>query len=203
MRKCKLVLLTLMISLLFSACKSIPMLTDSDADIYAKIHNRFSHMTSYSSEVTMTVISNKTENKYELKQYFKAPDKMAAVYCDYGTKYIITETGAHLSRGESSAIFPANDDVNYLFLNEFFKIYYLAQDTTLAVLNTEGGGSTILETELTTPTAYRYRARLTINNKTLSPMRLAICDMSGNDVLYADYKSFIYNDSIDDSIFSS
>ncbi len=192
-----------MITFLFTSCESITILSDSDADIYAKIHNRYSKMESYTAEVTLTVISNKTEKTYKVKQGYLSPDKMVANFLDTGAKAIIKEKNVTLSYGENLVTLPASSDINYLFINEFFKMYYMSQSTALSVASHDRGSTTRLETELISPTSHRYKSVLTINNKTLNPERLSVCDMSGKDVLFADFHSFVYNDKIDENEFTN
>lgn len=186
-----------MTTLLLTSCKGVIMLTDSEADIYAKIHKRYAAMDSYTAEVTMTVKSNKTESSYRLRQQYLAPDKMSAELTDAGIKTIIDGDNAVVINGENATVIPAAGDINYLFVNEFFRLYYLSQETAVSVTSgSTSGGVTRLETELIKPTAYRYRAIMTVSNQTLNPESLIITDMSGETVLRADFSSFIYNDKI-------
>lgn len=201
MRRCIRIFFLLMICLVFASCSGITPLSDSDADIYAKIHKRYSKMTSYTSEVTICAKGNKTENIYTAKQYYISPDKMLTVFDD-GLKILINGAASQVKMGDNEAVFSASDDIYYLFINEFFRLYYLSQDTALSVANHSAGSITRLTAYLPSAKASRYKLVLTINNKTLSPDRLSVCDAGGNEVLYADFKSFIINDKIDEEIFS-
>lgn len=178
------------------------MLSDKDAGIYEKIHKKYINLKSYSATVDLTVISNKTKKSYRVKQYMKEPDMMLIEYQDTGAKILIKDGRAFAKFAESQLILDADDDINYLFINEFLRLYYMSQETSLSVLsNSDDAGLTYMGTELTNPTAYRYRLVLAIDNKTLNPVRLSVCDMAGEDVMYADFKDFIYNDKLSDDCF--
>ena len=169
------------------------MFTDSDADIHAKIHKRYSDMKSYAADVKITVKSNKTENVYTAKQFFSEPDTMSVEFNESGTLYLIKNGMAVLKKGENELSFPAANSINYLFINEFFKLYYTSQDTAITVSSDEVLSVTRLETELIGSTSKRNSAVLTVNNKTLSPERLVIYDFGKNPVIEVDFLSFIYN----------
>lgn len=190
-----------MMCLALSSCSGITMLSDSDADTYAKIHKRYIQMLSYCADVKITVLGNKTQKTYQAKQYYLSPDKMMLDFSG-GLKIIFAGDKAKVISGENSEEFHASDDVNYLFVNEFFELYYRSQDTAVSTQNHDDGGSTFLETELINQTSHRYKAVLKVNNKTLNPERLTVRDLGGNDVICADFSSFLYNAKIAEEIFT-
>ncbi|MBP3337322.1 MAG: hypothetical protein J6L59_02820 [Clostridia bacterium] len=201
MKKISLFFTLLMMCLALSSCSGITMLSDSDADTYAKIHKRYIQMPSYCADVKITVLGNKTQKTYQAKQYYLSPDKMMLDFSG-GLKIIFAGDKAKVISGENSEEFHASDDVNYLFVNEFFELYYRSQDTAVSTQNHDDGGSTFLETELINQTSHRYKAVLKVNNKTLNPERLTVRDLGGNDVICADFSSFLYNAKIAEEIFT-
>lgn len=201
LKKISLFLALLMTSFVLGSCSGITMLSDSDADTYAKIHKRYIQMSSYCADVKITVLSNKTQKTYQAKQYCLLPDKMMLDFSE-GLKIVFAGDKVNVISGENSEEFHASDDVNYLFVHEFFELYYRSQDTAVSAQNHDDGGSTFLETELINQTSHRYKAVLKINNKTLNPERLTVRDLGGNDVIYADFSSFLYNAKIAEEIFT-
>ena len=183
---------------LLCSCTKISLLSDNDAETGAKIHKRYMKMTSYSSDVKITVIGNKTEKIYQAKQYFVSPDKMMLDFSD-GFKIILNGEKAYLINGDKKEEYKTKDELNYLFVNEFFSLYYRSMETAVSAQHHEGGDSTLFETELLNESAHRHTAILKINNKTLNPERLIVRDLGGKDVLYADFSSFLYNQKTDDN----
>lgn len=204
------VLLTLMISVFaFSACGG-NRLSDSDMDVYEKIHSYYSKMESYSANVTFSVFSNKTENKYTAEQKAMGNDKF---YCkvtapDSGLSVTTISNGTTtktLADGtDYSVTVPSSDTMNLLFINSFFKTYYSSEETYLAVNGGGKGNVTILETEIMPKSAAAAKASLSVSNKTLAPVSLTVYDMAGKVVMSAEFTNFQYNDkSINDSIFTT
>lgn len=202
MKSCKTFLLILTTIMLFSGCGGVQMLSDTEADVYAKIHRRYSEMKSYSATAEITFKSNKTENKYTVLQKYCAPNKMAAEITETNTSYVVNDGKAAIKKGENSLNFQSAEDINYLFLNDFFKMYYMSQNTALTASTEAAGGVIRLETELVPVSALRCSAELTLNVKTLAPERLTVKDAGKNAVIIIDFKDFLYNAEIDEEVFS-
>ena len=49
----------------------------SPQDAYKEIYKRYNHMESYYASATVTVISDKGESEYSVRQFYEAPDKFA------------------------------------------------------------------------------------------------------------------------------
>ena len=126
-------LLTLMIT---AACTGVVPLSDSEADVYQRIHKKYSQMKSYTARVRMTVQSNKTEEVYELEQQVRVPDAaritvtspqslsgLAAIY--NGDSVTLRQAGM----GEVTL--PAVPELNYTRPDELFGMDYKADETTL------------------------------------------------------------------------
>lgn len=204
------IILTLMTSVFaFSACGG-NFLSDSDMDIYEKIHAYYGNMNCYSANVSFSCYSNKTENTYVAEQKAKDSDKfhlkvtlpdsdmsVTTITNGQSTKTLTDGTGY-------SVTVPSAETSNLLFINNFFKTYYSSEDTYLAVGNTAKGNETLLETAVFPQKTTAAKMSLSVNNKTLAPLCLTVYDMGGNVTMRATFSEFSYNDkAITDDIFST
>lgn len=202
------ILLTLM---MMTGCVSRMNFTDADMDIYEKIHKKYMNMNSYSAIVNLTVFSNKTQNSYRLTQYAKAPGLYRIEFTEpentagtvivqnSGRVKIFAESGARSTM--SPLVTDAAKDLSCLFVNNFFELFYKSEKTSINVLKTNEGRTTVLETDLIPPSASRCRAAVIIDNSTLEPISVTIYDLGGNTVTIAEFSEFKYNAEIHDEKF--
>ena len=203
----KLLILTLMINLCMLTACNRSYINDHDMDIYEKIHRYYSEMESYSASLTVTAHSNKTENTYTATQKTSGSDKYYIRFSDDNGLSVTTVTNGDktktLTNGSGYSItVPTQEDAGFLFLNRFFSKYYASEDTTLLVSGKAQGNVTLLETELSENNPRFSRAKLTVDNKTLKPLKMEITNLRDDPVLTGEFTEFIYNDTIEDGIFS-
>lgn len=205
---CKKVLvlfLTLMISLSVSACSNF---SDSDMDIYEKIHKHYNKMESYTADVDVTVYSNKTENRYFIAQKVKSPDmyythitdEKATFNVTTVSKGGITKTAAEAC--EYTMTVPDGDRLGVLYLNNFFKAYYASEETSLSVQKSLKSKKTMLSVEIFDENSAIKKINLSVDNKTLSPVSISV--YGDEDLLLkGTFENFKYNEKIDDSLFNT
>lgn len=202
-------LLALMISICTLCACSRSYLSDRDMDIYEKIHRYYSEMESYSATVHITAYSNKTKHSYVAEQKVLGQDKcytkisseqedLTVTTIENNGKVKTTTQGSNYS-----VTVPSHEGTGLLFINRFFAKYYASENTSLSVNGGTKGTATILETELSEDNPYFAQAKLSIDNKTLAPIRLEITDMGGKTVLEGEFTDFRYNDTIDEDMFST
>ena len=209
-KKTFVVFLTLMMSMLFCSACGGNRFSDSDMDIYEKIHKYYSNMESYSATVTFSCFSNKTENQYTAEQKAMGNDKFFCKVTAPGSDLSVTTivngsaTKTLADGTDYSVTVPYADTSGLLFVNSFFKTYYASEETYLAVNGTGKGNVTILETQLSPKNTNAAKIALSIDNKTLSPVNLTVYDMGGNVSVSAAFSNFHYNDkSITESDFTT
>ena len=204
------ILLTLMIIPALSGCKGTMNFSDADMDVYEKIHKRYNEMESYSAQVRLTVKSNKTEKTYLLRQYAKEPGKYRTEILEpESMKGLVTVQNGEsvkLTKPDTDKVItaPAEEELDYTFVNNFFKLYYKSEETAIDVVaGADGGasGTTLLETELMPAEAHRKKATMLIDNKSLKPKNITVYDMGGNINMIAEFSDFVYNDNCKDEIF--
>lgn len=200
--------LTLTITLCLAGCELQSNLTDSDHAVYEKILSKYHNLKSYSVKVHLTVMSNKTENKYEMLQCYKEPDcYRVEVNAPSNLKGLTTVTNGanskvHMEGMANDISVPKSEDLNFTYINSFFKMYYMSEETAIHVSNKNELGTTLLETELLGFGANRYKATMTIDNKTLNPVKLTVFDMAGRANMVAEFTDFVYNENMKDELFA-
>ena len=209
-RKFLAVFLALTISVLCLSSCTANSFSDSDMDIYEKIHKYYNKMESYSAHLKFTVISNKTQNEYVATQKALGNDKFWIEVKDEKNNLSLTTilngTKAKLLSDEISlsVAVPTKDILSLLFVNSFFDNYYASEETSLLVNSLNGGNFTTLETELSVENSKAKYITLSINNKTLSPEKIEISDIGKKVWLTGTFSDFKYNDnSINDSVFNT
>ncbi len=199
--------LTLMITLSHAGC-SAPF-SDKDMDVYEKIHNHYNKMESFSSDLDLTVFSNKTENRYFVSQKYKSPDKFFTRATDENATFSVTtitngkKTKTSADGSEYFLTVPSEEYLSLLFLNNFFKAYYMSEETSLTVDSSlVKNDKTVLTVTASENDLCIGTISLSLDNKTLSPLTLTAFDKDGNKLLFAKYENFKFNEKNDDSVFN-
>lgn len=206
-RKFFILFLTLMISLSMSACTR--SFSDRDMDIYEKIHKTYSKMESFSADLDLTVFSNKTENRYFVAQKYSAPDKFFTRVTDTDATFSVTTitngkvTKTFADGSEYSLTIPSEDYGSLLFVNNFFRAYYLSQQTSISVdASLTKSDKTVLDVEIPDNDLCIRNVSLSIDNKTLAPHSMTGYGEDESKLFVARFDNFKFNDKIDDTIFN-
>ena len=196
--------LTLMISLSVCACG----FSDRDMDIYEKIHKHYSKMESYTTDVDMTVYSNKTKNRYFITQKVKSPDMYYTHITDENATFSVTTTTKDgktktVADGcEYAMTVPADNSLGVLYLDKFFRAYYASEETSLSVQKSHKSRKTVLSVDIFDESTAIRKISLSVDNKTLSPVSISV--YGDEELLIAgNFENFRYNEKIDDSIFDT
>ena len=190
--------------LLFVGCGN-----SEEVSTMEKIQNQLKNMESYECTGTLTRISNKGQNVYDIKQYYKStgeyrlellsPDDVAGNY----TVFDGTSIFQHNPRVQGKYIknVPQSQMRNELFLGSFVKNYFQSEDVSIETASMETGTTTVLEAVIPGENKYTATEKLWINDETIKPVKLVIYDVEGNERYIVEYKDFEYNCDIDDSLF--
>lgn len=174
-----------------------------------KIQKRLSEMESYTCDATMKRISNKGENTYDIKQYYKssgeyrleivAPENLKGNYTVFDGEKICQ----YNSRIDGKIIVdvPESQQRNELFLGSFIKNYMKSEDVSVAVDKMEGGKTTVLEAVIPGDNKYLATEKLWVSNDTLDPVQLIIYDKDGKERFIVNYNKFEYNVEIGADMF--
>ncbi len=205
-KRLTLIFLTLMMSLSVCGCST---LSDSDMDIYEKIHKTYNKLESYSSDLDLTVFSNKTKNRYFISQKTVDPDKYYARVTDEAGTFTVTTvsnngvTKVSADGSEYSLTVPCEDYLGILFVNAFLREYFSSEDTLMSVdKSITKSDKTVMEVAISKKELNLSRATLSFDNKTLAPDTITIYDLDNKVVAKGKYENFKPNDKIDESVFS-
>lgn len=205
-KKLTLLILALMISLSVCACGN----SDSNMDIYEKIHKTYSHLESYSADLDLTVFSNKTENRYFVSQKTKEPDKFyTRVTDDKGTFSVTTvtngdKTSASAEGFDYTITVPSEEYLSLLFVNNFLRAYYASEDTSVTVDSSlTKSDKTVLKVAITQNDLSISEVSMSFDNKTLAPSTATVYGTGGKVLATAKYENFKFGDKIDDSVFTT
>lgn len=183
---------------------------DRDMDIYEKIHKHYNKMESFSADISLTVYSNKTENRYFVSQKFASPDKYFTRITDNDGTFSVTtvsngeKTKTRADGSEYSLVIPSGEYLNLLFINNFFRAYYMHKETSLSVDSSlTEGKKTVFNIALSDNELCIKEISLSVDNKTLLPDTLTAYGTDNKKLFLAEFDGFNFNDKIDDSIFNT
>ena len=158
------------------------------------------NISSYEAELEVTVNSNKTTNKYILRQYYlepnfskqivKAPSNIENLEIIYnGNKLEIKNTNLGLSK--------IYENYTYLNGNILWLNFFIESCNTNKYSIEETDDEVILNTEIE-----EYIGKLYINKKTNIPTKIEIFDNSNQSKIYIEYKEIKLNNIQQDNIFA-
>ena len=189
----------------FSGCS----IKKDEVSTMEKIQNQLKNMESYQCTGTLTRISNKSENVYEIKQYYKstgeyklemlAPEDVAGNYTVYNGESVFQYNPR--IQGKVIQGVPKSQMRNELFLGCFIKNYFQSEDVTVETGNMDIQKSTVLEAVIPGENKYTATEKLWIDEETLKPLKLVIYDTEGKERYIIEYKDFEFNIDIDENIF--
>lgn len=161
-------------------------------DIYAKIHELYYDIASYSAECTVTAYTKSGENPYDCTVVYDNENDSYTVSSD-DMKIHLTKDKAIISKGENTIESPSIPEDMYIFINSFFKSYYESEDTVLSVNSSKKSKSTLLECSAMNPTDYVSHMKLWLNTDTALPQKMQVFDSDGDMHTEIEFKSFTFN----------
>jgi len=200
--------LTLMISLSIVGCHH--PFSDRDMDIYERIHKHYNKLESFTADLDLTVFSNKTKNRYFVNQKFQTPDKYFTRVTDEAGTFSVTtvtnedKTKASADGSEYSLVVPSDEYLSLLFINNFFRAYYLCKETSISVESSlTKSDKTVLSVDISGNDLSISKITLSIDNDSLLPDTLTAYDKDEKTIISAKFDNFKFNEKIDESIFST
>lgn len=204
MRKRILILVALLASTIFSGCTPKETATEME-----KIQKQLNEMQGYECSLSMKRISNKGENTYEAKQYYKstgeyrmdltAPETVAGNYtifdgnrvCQYNPRIagvIVKDVAPSQQRNE-------------LFLGQFVKNYMQSEGVSVAAAAMGKADCTVLEAVIPGNDENLATEKLWVDNETLKPVQFVLYDKNGEERYVIEYHDFQYDPALDDKLF--
>ena len=159
------------------------------------------NISSYEAKLEVTIHSNKTVNKYVLKQYYMQPNysKQIVIQPQNIENMEIVYNGANLEIKNTNLGLKKIYE-NYAYLNEnvlwlnFFISHYQKE------YNVEEDAENIILTS--NISQYHYQEKLYISKKTSLPTKIEIMDNSNQNKIYIEYKEIKLNNIQENNIFA-
>ena len=204
MKKGILILAAILAAIGFSGCAPKEQLTEME-----KIQKQLGDMQSYECTLSMKRISNKGENTYEAKQYYKStgeyrmdltsPETVAGNYTIYDGKQVCQYNPR--VAGMIVKDVPPSQQRNELFLGQFMKNYMQSEGVSVDAANMGKSQCTVLEAVIPGNDEKLSSEKLWVDNETLKPVQFVIYDSDGKERYIIEYQDFTYNPKLDDALF--
>lgn len=191
--------------LVLASCRS----SDGGLSVMERIQKQLNEMESYRCTAQLTRISNKGENVYDIKQYYKSsgeyrlemtgPEGVAGNYTVYNGE-TVCQYNPRVS-GRVIKDVPASQMRNELFLGQFVKNYMNSEEVAVETAAVNLNRCTVLEAVI--PGGFQYTAteKLWVDEETILPVKLVIYDNEGGERYILEYKDFEFNVELDDKLF--
>ncbi len=194
----KKIILPVILMIVCSACSVMR----PELDTSKRIYNTFAGMQSYSAIVRLTTYSNNNTNTYEMKQYYKSPDKMRSE--SGGVITVINGDFAIVKGNGTSSPFKLErldiDEGDFMFLQNFFEAYYRNEDVTASVSSSDDEVVTLtVDTGLSNH--YKAEAKLMLDTVQMKPLCLEIKGRDGKTYSKIEYTEFKINPELGDELF--
>lgn len=175
-----------------------------------KIQKQLNEMEGYQCKATMKRISNKGENTYETKQYYKstgeyrleltAPETVAGNYTVFdGEK--VCQYNPRIA-GKIVKKVPESQQRNELFLGQFVKNYMQSEEVAVDAAAMDETKCTVLEAVIPGKDTNLSTEKLWVDNKTLKPVQFIIYDQKGKERYILNYTDFEYNPTLKEDLFT-
>lgn len=187
-----------------SACGKEEPMTEMEA-----IQKELIEMEGYSCTAELTRTSNKGQNTYGTKQYYKStgeyrleltsPENAAGNY----TVYDGSRIGQYNPRLDSKIIrdVPESQHRNELFLGQFVKNYMQSEDVTVETAALDETKCAVLEAVIPGNDAAVSTEKLWVDRESLLPVRFVIYDAKGEERYRMDYSEFVFNPEFEEGLF--
>lgn len=162
-----------------------------------KIENQWKQMKSYQCTATLKRTSNKGENTYETKQYYKrtgeyrleltSPENVAGNYTVFDGKSICQYNPK--VGGKVIVDVPDSQPRNELFLGQFIDHY--TQSSEIEPVEEEN--TIVFETVIPGGNQYLATEKLWVDQETLKPTQFVIYDQNGKERYRMEFHDFEYD----------
>ena len=174
--------------------------TNTNENIYQRLHKRYYNMPSYIAECTVTINSNKSTNTYNLTMTYD--NRKNKYRLDYDNiSIVLTDMNAMIKKNNTIVSVPVDDGYMLVLPNLFFKSYYQVENTSVTIAATSNHGKTVLESDIINPPKYAEHMELIIDNKKLVPLEMKVYDSQNEEKIHIEYIDFNIVNQINDSTF--
>ncbi len=190
--------LILLTGCVFVSCIGCQEKEYTKEEVYEKFQEQILKIESYTCTAELTVLGNKGESNYTIKESYNKPDNyrleiispknLKGQTVEYNNKKIIINN----AEINDSIEFPnKNENIQYLFIGDFIKNYLQSESNKDLVMNMSNEYLE-LESKIQGDDKYFNKQKLYINLKHKNPYKMEIIDKEGNVRFTVEYKNFEY-----------
>ena len=188
--------LILLTGCVFVSCIGCQEKEYTKEEVYEKFQEQILKIESYTCTAELTVLGNKGESNYTIKESYNKPDNyrleiispknLKGQTVEYNNKKIIINN----AEINDSIEFPnKNENIQYLFIGDFIKNYLQSESNKDLVMNMSNEYLE-LESKIQGDDKYFNKQKLYINLKDKNPDKMEIIDKEGNVRFTVEYKNF-------------
>lgn len=173
------------------------------------IQKELAEMEGYSCTAELTRTSNKGQNTYGTKQYYKStgeyrmeltsPESAAGNYTVFDGQRIC-QYNPKLEKSIVKDV-PESQHRNELFLGQFVKNYMQSEGVTVEAAALDDAKCAVLEAVIPGNDASVSTEKLWVDRETLLPVRFVIYDAQGQERYRMDYSDFVFNPTFEEGLF--
>lgn len=181
----------------------------TEQDLFYEVQKKLNKMESYSCQIEITSIGNKSPQKYIMKQWFKKPNKYKLeVMSPENLKGKIT-----ISNGKKAWIYHpsieqiwemdnfSNSEEENMFLGYFLENCLKSEEVNTYIKNFENEKYLVMDTDIPGNHVYFHRQQIWINVNNMKPYLLEVFDNKGDKRIEVKYNEFKYNPEFEDVFF--
>jgi outer membrane lipoprotein-sorting protein len=177
---------------------------------FLKAQKMLGGLETYTVTAEIIVRGNKVVENYVVKQYFKYPDRYRLEVVSPGDKC----GKVTIYDGQRIVIYHPQIKQVYIMENfkeveetgmfpgHFAKNLFSSENADYQVKKIGSDEYTVIKVEIPGGNNYRKYQVLYIDNKSTVPYKMEILDSNGNTAVTVHYKNFLYNNKIDDKLFT-
>lgn len=205
MKKGIAVLLSCVLACSLSACGKGEQMSEMEA-----IQKELAEMEGYSCTAELTRTSNKGQNTYGTKQYYKSTGEYrmeltspesAAGNCTVFDGQRVCQYNPRLGSKIVKDV-PESQHRNELFLGQFVKNYMQSEGVTVEAAALDSAKCAVLEAVIPGNDASVATEKLWVDRETLLPVRFVIYDAEGEERYRMDYSDFVFNPVFEEGLFT-
>lgn len=181
----------ILITINLIGCKSLSKQTKEE--IYEDFQNKITSMTSYTCKANITIINNKTQNKYTINHTYKKPsyyklevikpENLNGKVMEYYKDKIIIKN----KQLDDVVEFPnIGNNKLYLFVGDFVKDF--SKNNSISIKDSDK--ELILEKDISQESNYLNKQILYIDKNTKNPVKMEILNNEGEKKFIVDYDDF-------------
>lgn len=177
---------------------------------YKNVQDKLMAMESYISDVDITYVNNKGQDKCKTTQYaindgkyrieIAEPIEQKGNVILFDGKMVWSYNPSVEQKVQVNA--PDKPERYELILFSFIENYVKSQNVTVESANFDESLCTVLEAEIPDDNKFLATEKLWIDNESMMPVRLVIYDDEGKERIIAQFSNFQYNCQIEQSKFT-